>query len=319
MLFAVTALLSLSLFGCDETGLAGGNASILTRVPEGNFFIATFKPREILHSEFVDSVDVVAYLLGSENEWKTLVEEKTGINPEDVDRITVMTSDLDEKDNGIGVIVQGDRLNFDYTSIREAFGGSDSLFQINGYDVRGLKKQDGENAFLFFDNREIIAAGNRELMEQLLTLKRGKGKSLSDDIAFITKYDNLKYKSSGWYHFPTRKIVDDVLGKVYKKKPDYQGEVLEIQAVLGGASFSRDLKVSMQAYNTNEEQLTLLYDFVNGMRALGVLSLMNYPKLQELVRAFQMNKENGYIECEMVISQDNLALIKDAAKKIKDR
>jgi len=292
---------------------------ILKRIPAGNFLLFSAAPKDFCGSEFVQ------LLLGLDSELEELktksgeVEDLIGVNPMDIERITVFCGDPRKIDDELGTIIQVDAKNFHYDLILSEFKGTHSSFWLSGYNVqmfREDKSRSSQEVYLYHDDKEIVITTNKDIMEKSLDLKRGKGPSLADDSDFVNRMNNLKYNKSLWVHLPTDKIIEDILGKVNTKRPDILKNNFEFRNLLCGINLSSDLKFNVQIYNPNEEQLTLTYDLFNGLKALGMLSLAEVPELKEVLDKIELNKEEKYFEIDAKITMDDIKLLLSIGKGV---
>lgn len=317
IIFAV--LISYAFTSIREAHQSTEQYDIFKRIPAGNFLLFSAAPKDFCGSEFVQ------LLLGLDSELEELktksgeIEGLIGVNPMDIERVTVFCDDPRKIDDELGTIIQVDAKNFHYDLILSEFKGTHSSFWLSGYNVqmfREDKSRSSQEVYLYHDDKEIVITTNKDIMEKSLDLKRGKGPSLADDRDFVNRMNNLKYNKSLWVHLPTDKIIEDILGKVSTERPNILKNNFEFSNLLCGINLSSDLKFNVQIYNPNEEQLTLTYDLFNGLKALGMLSLAEVPELKEVLDKIELNKEEKYFEIDVKITKDDIELLLSIGKGV---
>lgn len=317
IIFAV--LISYAFTGIREAHQSTGQYDIFKRIPAGNFLLFSIVPKDFFDSEFAQ------LLLGMDSQREELitksgeVEAMFGVNPMDIERVTVFSGEPRRIDEELGAIIQVDAKNFHYDELLSEFKGTHSQLWLSGYNVEMFREEKNrtlEEFYLFHDDKEIVITTKKDIMEKTLDLKRGNGPSLADDKDFINRMNDLKYNESLWVHLPTDKIIEDVLGKVSTERPDILGDNFEFSSLLCGMNLSSDLKYNVHIYNPNEEQLTLTYDLFNGLKALGMLTLAEVPELKEILDKIELNIEEKYFEIDANITMDDIKLLMGLGKGV---
>ena len=86
-----------------------------------------------------------------------------------------------------------------------------------------------------------------------------------------------------------------------------------------GISLSSDFRLNVKMYSPNEEQLTLINDLFSGLRAVGMLSLTEYPEARKILNVFEFKKENDYFDIDVKITKDDVELLLGLGKGINNK
>ncbi|MFC1493478.1 hypothetical protein ACFL6O_05905 [candidate division KSB1 bacterium] len=310
----VIVLLAVLFAACNEYE-SKIDQELLKRIPDGDFMVFSAKPKEILNSQFVNTA--IELDVGMDEFLRSIarIEREFGINPKtDVERFTAFSDDFRGIEENYGILVQGDFKNLDFENLVWEMNAEDSLINIASYEVHRLthRMRRGDRVhYMYYDDQEIITGADYDFMERLLNLKNGTGNSLSANTDFIRKLGRIRNKDSYWFIVPTNQLVKDVLDKVRERDPRFSGEVLQIEAFLGGFSVGDELKSNFQAYNSSEEQLELLYNLAYSARGLGALTLLEFPGIKDILNRIEINKSSDHIEISGTLTQDDLELLDD--------
>ncbi|MFC1564232.1 hypothetical protein ACFL6G_04805 [candidate division KSB1 bacterium] len=311
--FTAFILILFSIAACNEN--AYQSEQILKRIPDGDFMVFSAKPKDILNSTFVKTA--IEMDIGMDEFLRDIAdfEEKMGVNPkEDVERFTVFSDDFKGIEENFGIIAQGNFRDFDLENMIWEMRAEDSLVTIASYEVHMLtdyRRRDEKTGYLYYDENEMIIGANRDFMAKILELKKGTGPNLSNNRDFTAKLNRLKNKNSYWFVVPTNQLIEDVLEKVKERNPQFSGDVLEIEAFLGGFTVGDELKSNFLAYNSREEQLQLLYDLANSAQGLGILTMVEFPELRDILRRVDINKSSDYLEIKGTLTLDDLEMLDD--------
>ena len=134
-------------------------------------------------------------------------------------------------------------------------------------------------------------------------------------IKFMQKYDSIRYREHIWFMLPVEGIMNDVLDKVQAAKPDFQLDIKNITGIQGGINLGDELGVSLQAYCTNEELVTLFADTINGFIAMGKLTVGSLPQVREILDTIEVSKNENLLECNVSLPLENLMALQ-ALKKV---
>ncbi len=311
---AVMFFLLFSFAACNEYENTA-DMELLKRIPDGDFMVFSAKPKSIMNSQFVETV--IDMDVGMEDFMHriTRFEREFGVNPRtDIDRFTAFSDDFRGIEENYGLFVQGDFREFDAESVIWEMHAEDTLITIAAFEVHKLthrKRYEDRVQFMYYDDKEIIVAADYDFMEKILELKKGTGSDMSANADFIRKLDRLKNKNDYWFVIPTNQLIEDVLEKVRERDPRFSGEILRIEAFLGGFSIGNELKSNFQAYNSNEEQLDLLYNLAYSARGLGALALVEFPEIREILNRIEINKSTGYLEIMSTLTKNDLEMLDD--------
>ena len=301
------------LFGQDEL--------LLSRIPDGDFAVFSFSPGDIIESEFLN------YCIESDSAAQAIREHGlaafegiSGVRIDGINNVMVFVSDFHSAIPTIGALASGDFSGLNYDIILRALSvpsNIEHLIKVNGYNVHVYSIQGGndeeENEIdidvephLYFDDEEILIAGSREFIEQLLWLKDGRGSNLHDNNEFVDQFEHIRDNESFWFVIPTTKIMDDVMEKVLTETEGlFSGERLDITGVVGGFTFSDTFDMVLQLHNKNKDQIEHLYNLVNGLRSLAILGVMGVPEMKELtsyINSIELTKESGFLQLRLELT-----------------
>ncbi|MCP4726222.1 MAG: hypothetical protein GY863_14355 [bacterium] len=310
--FAVMIILLFSFAACNEYE-SKEDLELLKRIPDGDFMVFSAKPIKILNSQFVNTA--IEMDVGMDEFLRNIArfEREFGVNPRtDIDRFTAFSDDFKGIKENYGLLVQGDFKNFDFENMVWEMDAEESTVTIASYEVHMLThrmRSRDRVQYFYYDDNEIIVGADVDFMEKILNLKKGTGADLSANTDFIRKLNSIKNKDDYWFVVPTNQLIEDVLDKVRARDPRFSGEILQIEAFLGGFSIGDELKSNFQAYNSNEEQLDLLYNLAYSARGLGALALIEYPEIKDILSRIDINKSSDHLDISCTLTQDDLEML----------
>ncbi len=322
-------------FGASD--LFGQDESLLGRIPDGDFAVFSFSPGDIIESEFLNYFiegDSAAQAIREHG--LTAFEGISGIRMDDINKVMVFVSDFHSSIPTIGALASGDFSGLNYDIILRTLNvhsNSEHLIKVNDYDVRVYSIQ-GENdeeqnekdidiePHLYFDDKEILIAGSREFMEQLLRLKDGRDSNLRDNDEFMDQFNNVRDNESFWFVIPTTKIMDDVMAKVHEQTSEqFGGQRFDITSLVGGLTLSDTFDMVLKLHNGNEEQLEHLYNLANGLRSLAILGAMGVPATKDLtsyINSIELTKENEFLQLRLELTIKQVEELIAKGKEISD-
>jgi hypothetical protein len=200
--------------------------------------VICFMPEEILQSElllsFIKSHD--------ENEMQQMqegwnkVREYCGIDPmQDIDQVIIMSEDMRKPRQSASAIILGDFRNLllDSLLLLQEHVRMDTM-NIQNQDVISFVSREKERNRLLaaLTDSEIMLALDEERMERMLALKNGDAKSLEHS-RIAERFQDIPYSSQAWCMLPLGNVMDDVLDKARKLKPDYDLSMMQISHIQG--------------------------------------------------------------------------------------
>jgi hypothetical protein len=288
-------LLAVLATGCATDNIPADIVDILRRVPGEETLVVAVEPAAIAQSTLVQAL----YEETNINDKKDLEEgwqkgrEIVGIDPaEDIERIVVMLEDLQHPKQSWSVLLQGDIDGFFLDSL-VAFGmEADTLESIQDFAVYQVKtgKEHTGSVFLAWDASELMVTGTQERLVAMIDRKFSD--TLPVHLTQLRQYfENLPYAKDAWCLLPVKAVMDDVWSKAQKLDPNFDLQAMQIAHIQGGLSLNGKIGVCMQAYAPAAEQLTLLTDALNGLLAMGKLTIGTIPKARRLLDHVQIQQE----------------------------
>ncbi len=337
MLVVYTAILLVpgGLLNSDE--LNAQDRSLLDRIPVEAFAVASLNPNSIVESA------MLSYLIEGDS---TLVEMRehainafeglSGVKVDELKSITVFVAEAESKNGNIGAIASGNFSGLNYNILKSIHTIPEQVIDINGYEVHALsaphrnKNHDDDSdethgsamdsdeedkvVYVFFDDEEVLAANSRDLIEQLLRLKRGNGSSLRNNSKFTDRFNATQNTTSFWVIVPDGNVVDEFINEHRNDDAYIASQLFANMSLMGSADISENVELNMQVHNSDGEKLDHIFNFANGMKSLALLGTMKEPELKNLITQVGLNKRSDYIELDAQLTLEDIKMLKDLHK-----
>ncbi len=315
--------------------------SLLDRIPEEAFAVASLNPNSIVESAMLN------YLIEGDSTLEEMYEHAinafeglSGVKMNELNSITFFVAGVGSEnrniDWNIGTIASGNFSGLNYNILMSTHTVPKQVVEINGYEVHALsapdrnKNHDDDSdethgsamdsddedkvVYMFFDDEEVLAANSRELMEQLLRLKRGNGSSFRNNSKFTDRFNTTRNNASFSVIVPDGKVVDEFINEHRDDDTNIASPLFVNTSLIGSADISENIDLNLQVHNSDGEKLDHMFNFANGMKSLALLGTMQEPELKDLIALVGLNRRSGYIELDAQLTLEDIKRLKDLHK-----
>ncbi|MFQ5676598.1 MAG: hypothetical protein ACE5G1_11920 [bacterium] len=190
-------------------------------------------------------------------------------------------------------------------------------YKIYQLDDRGRRRHndfDGEFVFL---NKETVAVGDPEWLENVISLVEDDGKSVKENAVMVNFMEDIPDKEQLWAVINLDEISEDWHRRVRRSGSAFKGtqSIENMKSIIFHAEVHQTATLNLKGSFGTEEEAELLAETLNGFKAMAKLMMMDDKEAVDMLNEIKIRASGPVLRLTTTIDKDFISKIEEKRDK----